>query len=73
MFLCKKELFPYKVVVFINGKHPYLETNELDYESKDVVMTVPAKSWKDAEEKALSAARRMEGWRYSVKSISKDW
>lgn len=70
---CKKEKYPYKVTVHINGRHPYLTTNELDEETRDVVMTVPASSWKEAEQLALCAAHKLSGWRYHVSKIEKDW
>lgn len=72
-FFKPKELYPYKVVVFINGRHPYLDSNELDYESRHMVFTVPAYSWADAERKGLNAASKLDGWSYSVITISKDW
>jgi hypothetical protein len=71
MFNNKK--YPYKVTVHIDGRHPYLESNELDTESKDVIMTVPARNWKEAEKLALSASTSIRGWRYNVSKIEKDW
>jgi hypothetical protein len=70
---CKKERYPYQVTVHINGRHPYLEGHELDKETRDVVMTVPATSWKEAERLALNAAFKLGGWRYHVSKIEKDW
>lgn len=70
---CKKEKYPYKVTVHINGRHPYLEGSELDQETKDVIMTVPASSWKEAEELALNASSKLGGWRRHVSKIEKDW
>ena len=70
---CKREKYPYKVTVHINGRHPYLETHELDKETCDVVMIVPASSWKEAERLALQASFKLGGWRYHVSKIEKDW
>jgi hypothetical protein len=60
----------YRVVVHLDGRHPYLKGNELDYETRDVELTVPARSWNDAANVALEASFKMAAWSYSVRSIS---
>lgn len=69
----EREKYPYKVTVHIDGRHPYLEEGYLDKPTRDVVMTVPASSWKEAEKLALSAAFKLDGWRYHVSKIERDW
>ena len=69
MFCRQKNLKPYKVKVHIDGRHPYLESNELDYETRDVELTVPAKNWNHAADVALQASLRLAGWKFSVTSI----
>ncbi len=69
MFCFKKNTYPYEVVVHLDGRHPYLEGNELDMETRDVTLTVPAKHWNDAAAQALLAAQGLRAWRYSVRSI----
>lgn len=66
----KKRNSVFQVVVHLNGRHPYLASNELDYETRDVTLCVPASDWNDAERQALNAARPLPGkWSYHVKSI----
>ena len=68
----RRKRFPYRVTVHLNGRHPYLKGNELDGETRDVVLTVPAKDWNDAERQALSAAAGMPRmWSWHVKSIER--
>ena len=67
MFWGKKS--PYTVTIHIDGRHPYLKTNELDYESRDVRAVVMAKNWNDAAYNGLQVAFALDGWAYSVKSI----
>ncbi|RWO20636.1 hypothetical protein [Mesorhizobium sp.] len=58
------------MTVHINGRHPYLVGNELDYPSRDVVLTVPAKNWNDAAKQAMAAARSIPNkWSWSVTAI----
>lgn len=72
MFWCKrKELGIYEVVVHLNGRHPYLSGNELDFDTRDVTLRVPARNWIDAERVALQASFKLKSWSYSVKSISR--
>jgi hypothetical protein len=65
-----RPLHPFRVVVHLNGRHPYLTTNELDYETRDVELTVPAKHWNHAEKVAMQAVRGLKWWSASVKSIT---
>lgn len=68
----RKKRYPFEVTVHLDGRHPYLQSHELDYPSRDVVMIVPAKDWNDAERQALSAGIAMRDcWRCSVKSIGR--
>lgn len=69
MFCRSKNLKPYKVKVHINGRHPYLKSNELDYETRDVELTVPAKNWNGAADVALRTSMRLAGWSFRVTSI----
>jgi len=36
----KKREAVFRVVVHINGRHPYLESHDLDYPTRDVVLCV---------------------------------
>lgn len=67
----RKEKRPYKVTVHLDGRHPYLDGNELDYETRDVTLVVPATGWSNAAEVALEAARGMRCWSRSVNSIER--
>lgn len=72
MFWCnRKELALFEVVVHLNGRHPYLTGHELDFETRDVTLRVPAKNWNDAERVALQASFKLQSWRYSVSSIAR--
>lgn len=69
---CRRERYPFRVTVHLDGRHPYLESTELDYETRDVVLTVPAKNWNDAEKQAMLAARNIKNkWSWSVTSIER--
>ena len=71
MCIFRKPRRPYRVTVHLDGRHPYLTGNELDYETRDVVLTVPAKSWSDAAKQALEAARTIpRKWSWYVTAIS---
>lgn len=61
--------WPYTVVMRLDGRHPYLEGNELDYETRDVVLTVPAKSWNDAAKQGFNAIRGLKYWKASVEAV----
>lgn len=67
----RKDLPLFEVVVHLDGRHPYLTGSELDYETRDVRLKVPAKNWNDAERVALQASFKLQSWRYSVKSIAR--
>lgn len=70
MFECfrkRKKIFT--VVVHVNGRHPYLKSNELDRPSRDVEFVVPARDWNDAAEQAILGTAGLNGYRYNVKSI----
>jgi hypothetical protein len=54
----------------LDGRHPYLQGTDLDYETRDVVLTVPAKDWNDAAKQGFNAIRGLNYWRASVASIS---
>jgi hypothetical protein len=64
-----KRLTPYEVVVHVDGRHPYLESHELDYPTRDLTLVVPAKSWDHAATIALRSATHIKGWRFCVTSI----
>lgn len=64
---CRK-LRTFKVTVHLDGRHPYLEGRELDYKTRDIVLTVPAKNWNDAEKKALNV-HMPKCWAYWVTAI----
>lgn len=66
---CSKPLRTFRVVVHLGGRHPYLATNELDFETRDVEMTVPAKNWNHAEKVAMQAVRGLRWWSARVTSI----
>ncbi|TFE99367.1 hypothetical protein B5M44_03950 [Shinella sumterensis] len=65
----KRKTYPYEVVVHLDGRHPYLDGHELDTETRDVTLTVPAKDWNDAAERALEASLPLRAWSYSVTSV----
>jgi len=68
----RRKRFPFTVTVHLDGRHPYLASHELDFKSRDVVLTVPARDWNDAERQALVAAMTLpDVWRVNVKSISR--
>jgi len=67
----RKDLRLFEVVVHLDGRHPYLTGHELDFETRDVTLRVPAKNWNDAERVALQASFKLQSWRYSVKSITR--
>lgn len=67
----RKEKRPYKVSVHLDGHHPYLDSNDLDYPTRDVTLVVPATSWNDAAEVALQAVRGMAYWLASVSQIDR--
>lgn len=70
MFWRKRYL--YGVQVHLNGRHPYLKSNELDYPSRDVELLVPAKDWNDAEKQALEAASSLpDKWSWQVTSMAR--
>ncbi len=67
-----KKLYPYEVTVHLSGRHPYLKGHELDGVTRDVVLTVPAKDWNQAERQALDATASLpDKWSWWVKSIEK--
>lgn len=67
---CKKEM-PYKVVVHLNGRHPYLQSNELDYDTRDVTLVVAARDWNHAADVGMEAARTIPNkWSWHVVSVS---
>lgn len=69
----KKRSNVFRVVVHIDGRHPYLTSHELDYPTRDIVLCVPAADWNDAEKQALEAARSIpEKWSWHVKSIARE-
>lgn len=67
----RKDLGLFEVVVHLDGRHPYLSGNELDFETRDVTLRIPAKNWNDAERVALQASFKLKSWRYSVSSIKR--
>jgi hypothetical protein len=67
----RKDLALFEVVVHLDGRHPYLSGHDLDYETRDVSLRVPARNWNDAERVALQASFKLQSWRYSVKSITR--
>ena len=67
----RKNLGLYEVVIHLDGRHPYLVGSELDFETRDVTLRVPAKDWNDAQRVACQAAFKIKSWRYSVQSIKR--
>ncbi len=67
----RKKTSPFKVTVHLDGRHPYLDGHELDYETRDITLTVPASSWADAENKAFEAVVGMKWWKASVVRIER--
>jgi hypothetical protein len=69
---CRKPEFPFHVKVHLNGRHPYLRTHELDYETRDVELLVSARDWNHAAEVAMNAAGSIPNkWSWRVLSIEK--
>lgn len=52
----------YEVDIFLDGKHPYLADNSLDYESRNVVVTVSARSFDKAVDEAYSVSSTFGRW-----------
>lgn len=69
MFRRRKAKTVFAVLVHLDGRHPYLSSDDLDFPTRDVEMTVPANDWNHAAEVAIEAAHSIQAWRYSVKSI----
>lgn len=67
----RKDLRLYEVVVHLDGRHPYLAGNELDFETRDVTLRVPAKNWNDAERVALQTSFKLKSWSYGVVSMAR--
>jgi len=56
--------------VHLNGRHPYLTSHELDYQSRDVELSVAARDWNHAAEVAMDAARNLpDKWSWFVTAI----
>jgi hypothetical protein len=58
------------VGVHLDGRHPYLDSTELDYETRDITLTVPARDWNDAERVAMSC-HMPRAWSRRVTSIAR--
>lgn len=70
--LFRRKRYPYAVTVHLNGRHPYLKSTELDYPSRDVVLTVNARNWNDAAKQALDAASTIQNkWSWCVVSVAR--
>ncbi|WP_089177235.1 hypothetical protein [Bosea sp. AS-1] len=67
----RKQKYPYRVVVHLDGRHPYLESHDLDYPSRDVTLTVPATGWDDAAKQALACSSGLNSWRRWVVSMER--
>lgn len=67
----RRNLGLFEVVVHLDGRHPYLQGRELDFETRDVMLCVPARNWNDAERVALQASLKLKSWSYSVASIKR--
>lgn len=70
-FAFSKNTILFEVVVHLNGRHPYYHDHSLDFETRDIVLTVPAKDWNDAAKIAMKISYASDAWSYSVKSIKK--
>jgi len=72
MSIFQRKRYPFEVVVHLDGRHPYLASNELDFPTRDVTLTVPARNWNDAEKQAFKAAINIRDvWTVSIKSIAR--
>jgi hypothetical protein len=67
---CSK-LYPFKVTLHLNGRHPYLDSNKYDFETQDVTVNVTAKNWAHAEKVALYLTDLPQSWSRRVLSISR--
>jgi hypothetical protein len=66
----KRKRYPFSATMRLNGRHPYLKDNSLDYPTREVVVIVQARNWNDAERQALNnTPRDRPYWSASVKSI----
>jgi hypothetical protein len=64
--------YPFTVTVYLDGRHPYLEGNELDYPSRNARLLVQARNWNDAERQAWVEARKyMPWWSCRVRGIER--
>lgn len=69
---CPKPEFPFRVKVHLSGRHPYLSTHELDYETREVELVVSARDWNHAAKVAMNAASTIPNkWSCRVLSIEK--
>lgn len=66
---CNRKLYPFKVHMHLDGRHPYLESNKLDMETQDIVVTVTARDWAHAEKVALYLDNLPRAWSRQVTGI----
>jgi hypothetical protein len=59
----------YVVLMHLNGRHPYLESTDLDYPSRDIEVPVHATGWSDAEKQAFRECPRGGYWSCHVRAI----
>lgn len=69
----ERKKFPYEVTVHLDGRHPYLKETHLDFETRDVTLTILATSFNDAEKQAFCGINGLKYWRASVTQIRKAW
>lgn len=70
MMFWKRPRYPYEVTMHLNGRHPYLKSKRLDYPTRDIVISVAARSFNDAEKIALRSKPENEpAWSWSVKAV----
>lgn len=62
----KRPLREFMVRLELDGRHPYLKGNELDYPDSHEDVLVLAKDWNDAADKALRIGTRQPAWRRRV-------
>ena len=62
MSFFKRKRYPFEVDLFLSGRHPYLESHELDYENRVITVAVQARDWNHAERQAWVEARKHAPW-----------
>lgn len=58
----RRPLSSYEVDMHLCGRHPYLKETHLDYEDRDITVTVSARDFNHAEKVALFLPHLPKAW-----------